>query len=163
MVLKAFAVLVVVFAVSVVYLHEFHRNEIVYLSNNIPAIRNSLSSIHQFLAKISLFPSPQSEEKLERIFSHDELSKFNGESGSQGIYLAILGKVYDVTKGSKHYGPGGSYHAFAGKYNLKFLCLVTNRFVFDAFSFLKFQLPQDEMPPDHLSPETLAKMALRMM
>ena len=31
------------------------------------------------------------------------------------MYLAILGRVYNVDKGRKHYGQGGGYHFFAGK------------------------------------------------
>ncbi|ETN68726.1 hypothetical protein NECAME_15664 [Necator americanus] len=30
------------------------------------------------------------------------------------VYLAILGRVYNVDKGKKHYGKGGGYHFFAG-------------------------------------------------
>ncbi|KAK7220483.1 hypothetical protein V2G26_008486 [Clonostachys chloroleuca] len=42
-----------------------------------------------------------------------ELAKANGAEG-QKCYVAIKGKVYDVT-GNKAYQPGGSYHVFAGK------------------------------------------------
>ncbi|VDO46663.1 unnamed protein product, partial [Brugia timori] len=40
---------------------------------------------------------------------------FDGTRPSKGTYLAILGRIYDVQKGAKHYGPGGSYHFFAGR------------------------------------------------
>ncbi|XP_040908258.1 neuferricin [Toxotes jaculatrix] len=50
-----------------------------------------------------------------RILSRHELSLYNGEEGSKGLYLAILGQVFDVHKGHKHYGPGGAYHFMAGK------------------------------------------------
>nr|CAD7597115.1 unnamed protein product [Timema genevievae] len=53
--------------------------------------------------------------KHSRLFSVNDLSKYNGIEGSKGLYLSILGKVYDVKKGKQHYGPGGSYHSFAGK------------------------------------------------
>ncbi|XP_053375216.1 neuferricin-like isoform X2 [Mercenaria mercenaria] len=49
-----------------------------------------------------------------RLFTKDELSKFTGKEES-GVYLAILGDVFDVTKGKKHYGEGGGYHFFTGK------------------------------------------------
>ncbi|KAK2069517.1 hypothetical protein P8C59_004092 [Phyllachora maydis] len=42
-----------------------------------------------------------------------ELAKANGVDGGT-CYVAIKGKVYDVT-GNKAYQPGGSYHVFAGK------------------------------------------------
>jgi predicted heme/steroid binding protein len=46
------------------------------------------------------------------IFTKEELKKYT--EGSKGLYLAILGKVYDVGKGEKFYGSSGSYHFFAG-------------------------------------------------
>lgn len=52
--------------------------------------------------------------KAEKVFTNKELSKFDGSKGSSGLYLALLGRVYDVEKGRKHYGPGGGYHFFAG-------------------------------------------------
>lgn len=53
-----------------------------------------------------------------RLLSVSELSQYDGEEGSQGIYLAILGQVFDVHKGQKHYGPGGAYHFMAGDLRL---------------------------------------------
>lgn len=54
--------------------------------------------------------------KSSKILTVDELARYNGEEGSDGLYLALIGKVYDVSKGSQHYGPGGGYHGFAGNY-----------------------------------------------
>lgn len=53
-----------------------------------------------------------------RLLSSRELSQYDGEEGSQGLYLAILGRVFDVQKGHKHYGPGGAYHFMAGDFNV---------------------------------------------
>lgn len=50
-----------------------------------------------------------------RLLSRRELSLYDGEEGSKGLYLAILGQVFDVHKGHRHYGPGGAYHFMAGK------------------------------------------------
>uniref|UniRef100_A0A673IH40 Neuferricin n=1 Tax=Sinocyclocheilus rhinocerous TaxID=307959 RepID=A0A673IH40_9TELE len=50
-----------------------------------------------------------------RMLTEDELSLYNGGENSKGLYLAILGRVFDVEKGRKHYGPGGGYHFFTGK------------------------------------------------
>lgn len=49
------------------------------------------------------------------LFTKDELSKYDGDENSLGLYLSIMGTVYDVQKGVKHYGVGGGYHFFAGK------------------------------------------------
>ncbi|KAL4660591.1 neuferricin [Arapaima gigas] len=50
-----------------------------------------------------------------RLLREDELCRYRGETGSPGLYLSLLGHVFDVSKGRRHYGPGGGYHFFAGK------------------------------------------------
>lgn len=52
-----------------------------------------------------------------KLFTNEKLSQFDGSTRDQ-LYLSILGIVYDVTKGRKHYGPGETYHAFVGKDNI---------------------------------------------
>lgn len=47
--------------------------------------------------------------------SLDELSLYNGTDPALPIYLAIYGKVYDVSNGRSIYGPGGSYSFFSGR------------------------------------------------
>lgn len=49
----------------------------------------------------------------QRIFTANELKQYTNLEN--GLYLSILGQVFDVTKGQKHYGPEGNYHAFTGK------------------------------------------------
>ncbi|TKA26596.1 hypothetical protein B0A50_04704 [Salinomyces thailandicus] len=44
-----------------------------------------------------------------------QLALYNGTDPSKPIYLALNGSIYDVTAGRRIYGPGGSYHVFAGK------------------------------------------------
>ena len=51
----------------------------------------------------------------DEIFTKEELSKYDGEDGSPGLYLGILGRVYDVESGRKYYGAGGGYGFFSGK------------------------------------------------
>ncbi|XP_054728518.1 neuferricin homolog [Anastrepha obliqua] len=50
----------------------------------------------------------------EQLFTRDELANFNGENGAP-LYLAIMGTVFDVSKGIKHYGPGCAYNFFVGR------------------------------------------------
>jgi predicted heme/steroid binding protein len=45
----------------------------------------------------------------------DELAKYDGSEGSPGIYLALLGQVFDVSKSPKFYGPDGGYGFFSAK------------------------------------------------
>lgn len=48
-------------------------------------------------------------------FTAEELSLYNGTDPSKPIYVAIKGRVFDVTAGKSFYGPGGAYALFAGK------------------------------------------------
>jgi len=48
-------------------------------------------------------------------FTAHELSQFDGSDVSKPIYVAIKGIVFDVSGKREVYGPGGSYHVFAGK------------------------------------------------
>ncbi|KAF9681333.1 hypothetical protein SADUNF_Sadunf06G0215100 [Salix dunnii] len=48
-------------------------------------------------------------------FTADQLLQYNGADPSKPIYVAIKGRVFDVTTGKSFYGPGGSYVMFAGK------------------------------------------------
>lgn len=56
----------------------------------------------------------QNKEDILRIFTKPELFKYKGVNGGP-IYLSIFGQVYDVSKGRRHYGPGGAYSFFSGK------------------------------------------------
>jgi predicted heme/steroid binding protein len=47
-------------------------------------------------------------------FTLEELNHFDGIGGVP-IYLAIMGRVYDVSTGAAFYGPARSYHHYAGK------------------------------------------------
>ncbi|XP_053188333.1 neuferricin isoform X2 [Scomber japonicus] len=53
------------------------------------------------------WPFSVGNESTQRLLSRQELSLYDGEEGSRGVYLAILGQVFDVHKGYRHYGPGG--------------------------------------------------------
>ncbi|KAI3854595.1 hypothetical protein MKX03_005191 [Papaver bracteatum] len=44
-----------------------------------------------------------------------QLKQFDGSDASKPIYVALKGKIFDVTTGKSFYGPGGSYCMFAGK------------------------------------------------
>ncbi|KAL2267108.1 hypothetical protein VTJ83DRAFT_4385 [Remersonia thermophila] len=49
-----------------------------------------------------------------RTFTPRTLLPYNGENGMP-VYLAVRGKVFDVTRGRNFYGPGGPYSNFAGR------------------------------------------------
>ncbi|XP_041376842.1 neuferricin-like [Gigantopelta aegis] len=66
---------------------------------------NLCSSHLEFLKYLTFSP---------KLFSKTEVKRFTGVDGDS-VYLALLGRVYDVTRGRKHYGPDGGYHGFAGQ------------------------------------------------
>jgi len=43
-----------------------------------------------------------------------ELALYGGSKESKGLYIGILGLVYDVSAGERFYGPGNAYRFFAG-------------------------------------------------
>jgi membrane-associated progesterone receptor component len=49
-----------------------------------------------------------------RTFTPRTLLPYNGEN-NMPVYLAVKGKVFDVTTGKNFYGPGGPYANFAGR------------------------------------------------
>jgi hypothetical protein len=42
-------------------------------------------------------------------------AQLSEKCNDKSLYLAVLGNVYDVSKGDKHYKPGGSYAFFVGR------------------------------------------------
>eukprot|EP01117_Protostelium_nocturnum_P018712 TRINITY_DN7885_c0_g1_i1.p1 TRINITY_DN7885_c0_g1~~TRINITY_DN7885_c0_g1_i1.p1 ORF type:complete len:178 (-),score=74.06 TRINITY_DN7885_c0_g1_i1:8-541(-) len=61
-------------------------------------------------AKIALFG-----DGLKRM-TREELALYDGRDETGGkLYLAIKGKIFDVTSNPKSYGKKGSYHSFVGK------------------------------------------------
>ncbi|GMS90720.1 hypothetical protein PENTCL1PPCAC_12895, partial [Pristionchus entomophagus] len=49
------------------------------------------------------------------VLTPEQLGLFDGSRDSRPVYLAVVGRVYDVDKGKKHYGKGGGYSFFAGR------------------------------------------------
>ncbi|KAL4660046.1 membrane-associated progesterone receptor component 1 [Arapaima gigas] len=62
--------------------------------------------------------SEEAEEPLPRMKKRDftltELREFDGLNNPR-ILMAVNGKVFDVTRGKKFYGPEGPYGVFAGR------------------------------------------------
>ncbi|CUM64318.1 uncharacterized protein PRCAT00001918001 [Priceomyces carsonii] len=56
----------------------------------------------------------QDEAIIAGKFTPEKLQKYNG-SDHPKIFIAVRGKIYDVTQGSAFYGPGGPYENFAGR------------------------------------------------
>ncbi|KAM4625017.1 neudesin [Polymixia lowei] len=55
------------------------------------------------------------ETKPVRLFTEEELKRYDGSEEGEPIYMAIKGVVFDVTKGKEFYGKGAPYNALVGK------------------------------------------------
>lgn len=79
-----------------------------------------LISLFVFLVYLRLKPAkPQVLPRAPpatvfRTFTPPELYPYNGLNGMP-VYLAVRGRVFDVTAGRNFYGPGGPYANFAGR------------------------------------------------
>jgi len=68
---------------------------------------------------------PEAEEKIEaepptppmkkQDFTPRQLKEYDGTGEHGRVLIAVLGKVFDVTKSRNFYGPGGPYSSFAGR------------------------------------------------
>lgn len=56
----------------------------------------------------------QVEEDKPGIFTSTKLAQFDGVQ-QNNLYLAVLGTIFDVTEGKRHYEKGAAYNYFIGK------------------------------------------------
>lgn len=82
--------------------------------------KNSLETWH--LRLTSKYPIVGNLIKPLRLIPQT-LRQYNGSDGGR-ILLSLQGKIIDVTAGAESYGPGGSYHLFAGHDATKCLALM---------------------------------------
>ncbi|XP_076160213.1 neuferricin isoform X2 [Ptiloglossa arizonensis] len=99
-------------SIYLLYSHDY-LNEIKF--NFISKGLNIINSIYSSLNKNSNSNSKLNKE--QKVFTPNELKKYTNIK--DGLYISILGQVFDVTKGAKHYGPGATYHFFTGIHNDK--------------------------------------------
>ncbi|XP_057331209.1 membrane-associated progesterone receptor component 1-like [Microplitis mediator] len=65
-------------------------------------------------------PDPPVQEykplpKIRKDFNVEDLKPYDGRGPDGRILVAVNGSVYDVTRGSRFYGPDGPYAAFGGR------------------------------------------------
>ncbi|KAM4541507.1 neudesin [Fundulus diaphanus] len=53
--------------------------------------------------------------KPVRLFTEEELQKYDGSEEGQPIYMAVKGVVFDVSTGKEFYGKDAPYNALVGK------------------------------------------------
>ncbi|XP_007903232.1 neudesin [Callorhinchus milii] len=59
-------------------------------------------------------PGPAPREAV-RLFTDEDLAKYNGAEEGKPIYMAVKGVVFDVTSGKEYYGKDSPYNKLAGK------------------------------------------------
>jgi len=101
--------------VIICYLNEHYLSStFVQLSEVYPLLHATVFYLRSVLLKLfsTGLGQKMSGKRTEMLFTKEALKKYSDTRN--GLYLAILGKVYDVGKGEKFYGPEGSYHFFTG-------------------------------------------------
>ena len=66
-------------------------------------------------AKFLTSSPPTFKQQGEISLTDSELALYDGSDPKKPIYLALNGTIYDVSISPTTYGPGGSYHFFAGR------------------------------------------------
>lgn len=96
------------FASVLLYSNDYLNNVTFnFLSKWLNAIKNVYSDLNR---KLNIESNKNANQK---VFTSTELKKYTNLK--DGLYISILGQVFDVTKGAKYYGPGATYHAFTGR------------------------------------------------
>ncbi|EMD58689.1 hypothetical protein GGP41_006134 [Bipolaris sorokiniana] len=94
----------------------------------------------------------------EVVLTDNELALYDGSDPKKPIYLAINGTIYDVSISPTTYGPGGSYHFFAGKDAAR--AFLTGCFAEDSVPDLRgveqMYMPVDPEEKASLTPEERA-------
>ena len=90
-----------------------------------------------------------------------QLASYNGANPQLPIYLALNGTIYDVSANPTTYGPGGSYHFFAGRDAAR--AFLTGCFMEDRTPDLRgvemMYMPRDPDPSKPEEAEAAARIA----
>ena len=77
-----------------------------------------LDKLHGLVAQLSGSTQTQgrsgSTKSGDRLFTKEEIKDYDGKTRSE-IHIALVGSVYDVTKGERFYAAGNHYGGFSGK------------------------------------------------
>ncbi|CAF0706407.1 unnamed protein product [Brachionus calyciflorus] len=60
-------------------------------------------------------PKNQLSKMPKRDFTLEQLKPYDGVKSDGRILIGVLGQVFDVSRASDFYGPGGPYSVFAGR------------------------------------------------
>lgn len=107
---------IVVILIAIIIPIEFHYGNLGFLAGFDVSVPHDVNIVDYVMAKVGMkefdVKTKEYGRKKEKIFTKEELLKFTGDSDIR--YLAIIGEVFDVTKGKDHYGKEGGYKFFTG-------------------------------------------------
>ncbi|XP_054715674.1 neuferricin-like [Uloborus diversus] len=94
-----------------------------FMHNALNVVGISQDNVRSVLTFLHIIDNQSSKDaksdlKLDEsaiLLTSEQLKEFDGGPDSKGLYLAILGEVFDVEKGAQHYRPGGGYSFFTGR------------------------------------------------
>ncbi|KAJ9599854.1 hypothetical protein L9F63_009894 [Diploptera punctata] len=109
----AFIVPIFLTIITILYLHEYNTTTFIQITSYFPHLRSLIIEIYAAILKLFGKGLKSSVPGKGILFTEEELNKYS--KLENGLYLAILGKVYDVGNGEKYYGSEGGYHYFTGR------------------------------------------------
>ena len=77
-------------------------------------IQNAISRVRLACLFFLLVGNKAEPEKV-RIVTKEELARHDGNQTEGVLWLSIMSKVYDVSKGAEYYAAGAPYHVFVGR------------------------------------------------
>ncbi|KAG8226073.1 hypothetical protein J437_LFUL006380 [Ladona fulva] len=100
------------------YLNRYHNAVTWSYLSKISFGREALRTLNVAFVNyisVNLFGSHSKENLGEILMYPQELKEFNGKGAGGKLFLSILGRIFDVSRGGKFYGPGSHYHFFTGR------------------------------------------------
>jgi len=82
--------------------------------NSLSLYSNVLLGREEAIAK-SAFEDNGVSVDMDELTDADGTADGEAEGGSKPLWLSLRGRVYDVSAGSKFYGPGKPYHSFTAR------------------------------------------------
>ncbi|KAJ3100984.1 hypothetical protein HDU97_001740 [Phlyctochytrium planicorne] len=83
--------------------------------------------------------------RKEIVLTAAELAQYDGSDPTKPIYLAINGKIFDVSGAPNYYGKGGGYGFFSGKDATRAYITGMNETTISSYSPVRFEAQMNEL------------------